>query len=122
MRSLFLIAAISFYEPAYGCAESHTEVDCNLKPSPKLGEPLEVYHHSKLTVLSINDATATILAPDGKKYFVKTGDKVGSYYGVVVKINEGAVVVDELVPTGMDSDCNGEGSWGRRSIELKVGT
>ena len=53
-------------------------------------------------------------------YSVEKGTKVGTHYGIVVKIEKDAVIIDELVSTGMDNDCGGEGSWVKRSVKLSV--
>ena len=71
-------------------------------------------------MIAISNATATFLAPDGEVYSVEKGENVGTHYGVVVKIEKDAVIIDELVSTGRDGNCGGEGSWVKRSVKLKV--
>ena len=58
--------------------------------------PIEVF---KLTaVLSgTDDPRAMVLAPDGKKYVIKKGDRIGRLGGVVVDIERSKVVISERI-------------------------
>lgn len=118
-KILIIIYSLGIIHEISACVDP-PKIDCSIQPEKQVLDPIQQYHHSEFKLVSINTKSAVVSTPDGNIFKIVERSKIGRDFGIVVKIEENQIVINEMVSTGMENDCEGKGSWLVRPITIQT--